>query len=357
MLTFTPMRTRLLAPVILVLLFAACSPQETTDSAAFPEETEPILCPLTGVEASANFPVDRPALAVKIDNAPPARPQVGLQAADIVYEELGEGGLTRFLAIYHCDDAEEVGPVRSARNVDVDIVAEYDPALFAHSGANNQVLAKIAGSDWIVDLRHGDHADAFRRAADRNAPVNLMSSTEVLREIDKARDVEGPPATGMSFNAALLGDEPAGAEGDDQQAAGPGTGVTLSFANRTFVGYTYDPDRGTYLRSQGSSADALSPHTLVGGAQVSAVNVVVQKSRIVAGTVLDASGSPTQDTTVVGSGEVVVLRAGEAVTGTWSRPTMQSNTTFTADSGEVIELVPGNTFIHLVPEAREITLR
>src|SRR5687768_10647918 len=123
------MRIKTLCLLLLVVLMAACGGDDTSgdDPNVDPatQEEEPTLCPLTGVEAADGVDIDRPALAVKIDNAPPARPQAGLDAADIVYEELGEGGLTRFLTIFHCNDSGEVGPVRSARNVDPDILQEF----------------------------------------------------------------------------------------------------------------------------------------------------------------------------------------------------------------------------------------
>ncbi|MGH9195310.1 MAG: DUF3048 domain-containing protein, partial [Acidimicrobiia bacterium] len=104
----------------LVLTLAACGGEEppktktkTARQAAVPPK--PVVCPLTGVERAAGFNISRPALAIKIDNAAPARPQAGLEYADIVYEELAEGGITRFLALFHCSDASKVGPVRSAR--------------------------------------------------------------------------------------------------------------------------------------------------------------------------------------------------------------------------------------------------
>jgi hypothetical protein len=354
------MRTKLLCFLVLAVLLAACSDGDegNGDDGNLPEVVDrPTLCPLTGVEAAEGVEIDRPALAVKIDNAPPARPQAGLDAADVVYEELSEGGLTRFLTIFHCNDAELVGPVRSARTVDPEILKEYDPALFAHSGANPQVLDKIADSDWVVDLKHGDHGDAYTRASDRRAPYNLMTTTNAIRELEGA-DAGGPPETGFTFNADVLNPpaEASPAEGASPAAAAeapaPGNSVTLSFSNANVVKYNYDPGTKTYLRSHGDVT-----HQLANGTQVSAVNVVVQKIKTVPGTVRDASGALTVDTTVVGSGDVTVLRGGVAVTGKWNRATLDDKTTFTDVSGETIEFAPGNTFIHLVPQDRPVTVQ
>lgn len=353
------MRIRTLCLLLLVALLAACGGDDgDTGGNGTPaaQEEEPTLCPLTGVEAADGVDVGRPALAVKIDNAPPARPQAGLDAADIVYEEISEGGLTRFLTVFHCNEAGEVGPVRSARTVDPDILQEFGNALFGYSGANSQVLNKIAGSDFIADLKHGSSGDAYARAADRKAPYNLMTGTEKLRSEEDASDVDGPPTTGLKFSADVLNPPSPAASPTAGEAASPaapaGSSVSFSYSNSNVVRYTYDAGTKTYLRSHGDT-----PHQLANGQQVRAVNVVVQKVQIVPGTVRDASGSPTQDTTVVGTGEATVLRGGTAVTGTWSRPSLDDNTTFTDAAGETIEFAPGTTFIHLVPQERPVTVQ
>jgi hypothetical protein len=85
---------------------------------------EPAICPLTGLEADDELLLDRRVLAVKIENSPDARPQMGLEEADVVYEEEAEGGITRFIVLYHCDDADRIGPIRSARETDPVVLLE-----------------------------------------------------------------------------------------------------------------------------------------------------------------------------------------------------------------------------------------
>lgn len=354
---FVPMRIKTLCLLLLVVLFAACSNDTSGtgdgDEGVPDEAAAPTLCPLTGVETTTD--ISRPALAIKVDNAPPARPQAGVEGADLVYEELGEGGLTRFLSIFHCNDSENVGPVRSARNVDPDILQEFGQVLLGYSGANSQVLAKIASSSFIADLKHGSNGDAYIRASDRKAPYNLMTSTQKLRSADDAGDADGPPKTGLKFNAEVLNPPVPATPAEGAPATDPapvGNSVSFSYSNANTVKYTYDAAAKSYLRFNGEVA-----HKLANGDQVSATNVVVQKVKIVPGTIRDASGSLTQDTTVVGSGEVTVLRGGTAVTGTWNRPSLTANTTFTDPSGEIIEFAPGTTFIHLVPQDRPVTVQ
>lgn len=352
-------RTKFVAMLMLVVLAAACGGDD--DVAPDPvAEGEPVRCPLTGVETSDDAPIDRPALAVKIDNAPPARPPVGLEAADIIFEELGEGGLTRFLSFFHCDDAEDLGPVRSARNVDVDILQEFSPVLFGYSGANNQVLDKIESTDGIVDLRHGSNGDAYRRESSRNSPYNLFSSTEALRGLEAAGDAEGPPSTGFEFDPELLEAQPqqeqSPADGESPPATGeaaePAESVAFEFSSATRVRYTYDADAKRYLRFHGDT-----PHNSASGEQLGAVNVVILKTAITEGEVRDASGSPTMDTSVVGSGEAVVVRAGQVEFGTWNRSSLDSNTTLETRDGETIALAPGNTWVHYVEESEPVDVQ
>lgn len=357
-------RTRLVAVLMLVVLAAAaCGGDDDDGPTGSVAEGEPVRCPLTGVETSDDAPIDRPALAVKIDNAPPARPPVGLEAADIVFEELGEGGLTRFLSFFHCDDAEDLGPVRSARNVDVDILQEFAPVLFGYSGANDQVLGKIESTESIIDLRHGDNADAFRRESSRNSPYNLFSSTEALRDLEAAEDVEGPPSVGFEFDPELLEaetqQEPSPAEGESPSENGEvaepaetAETVAFEFSPATRVRYTYDADAKRYLRFHGDT-----PHNSSSGEQLGAVNVVILKTEITEGEVRDASGSPTMDTSVVGSGEAVVVRAGQVEFGTWNRSSLDSNTTLETRDGETIALAPGNTWVHYVEESESVDVQ
>lgn len=345
--------------MMLAVLLGACgggrkAPSRGASQAASPSPPKPVLCPLTGVQAAPGTPADRPALAVKIDNAPPARPQAGLEAADIVYEEIGEGGLSRFLSFFQCNDAASVGPVRSVRNTDVDVLQEYVPVLLAYSGANRQVLAKVVSTRGIVDLRQGSNGAAYTRQAGRKAPYNLMSSTQKLRDLPAARDIRGPSRTGLVFDAGVLQPAPApgGTAGSPQAPPPAGSSVSFSFSASNAVGYTYDPAKKAYLRFIGSV-----PHKSVSGTQLSAVNVVIQKVKVTTGTVRDAAGSPTQETSVVGSGDAIVLRGGVAVSGTWSRPSLSANTTFTDPSGQTIKLAPGNTWIELLPAERPVTVR
>ncbi|MBW3590621.1 MAG: DUF3048 domain-containing protein [Actinobacteria bacterium] len=349
--------------LLIPLLGAACNNDEPqTTSAASPSpspspspEPEPVRCPLTGVEAPEGLDVNRPALAFKIDNHPRAQPPAGLEAADIVYEELVEGGLTRFLGVNHCRDIEDLGPIRSARAVDPDILVQYSPALFAHSGASPNNLRKIGATAGIVDVSHGAAGPAFSRRRGRPAPHNLFTSTEALRSRPAAQGVNGPPETGLVFDPEL-GEDPdepspeadspspgASEPAEPEAAAAPGTKVSLSYSGAAAVSYTYDPATRLYLRAIGGQ-----PHLAATGDQLSATNVVVMKVPV------NRSGSSPEIATA-GTGEAIVLRNGEAIRGEWVRPSLAHQITLVA-GGKPIALAPGSTWINLLPNDRPATV-
>jgi len=364
------MRTRLLCLLVLfALLAAACDddpePQATrrspTPSESPPPPPEPIRCPLTGTEAGA-VDITRPAMGAKIDNHPRSRPQAGLETADIVYEELVEGGLTRFMGIYHCGDAADLGPVRSARAVDPDILVQYAPVLFAYSGASPNNLNKVAATAGVINLLHGANGPAYARRGGRGAPHNLYTSTENIRSRPAAQGVKGPPRTGIVFNPKLgevaspspsPSPSPTGPATASPGApapvapppvAAPGNKVSFAYSAAAVVSYTYDPATRRYLRTQGGG-----PHNAASGAQLSGVNVVVMKVPV-------SRGGSSPEIAVTGSGEAVVLRYGESIHGKWNRPGLADQTTFVDDAGQPIEFAPGNTWINLLPNDQSFTV-
>ena len=141
----------------------------------------PPTCPLTGKPAPGGRVPRRPVLAVKVENTPDAYPLAGLQTADVVYEELVEGGITRFMALYQCKDAKKVGPVRSARTTDPKVLVQYDPhAVIAYSGGQLAVVHAVERSG-LVSFDEDSGGDAFWRDSARYEPHNLFVNTAKLR--------------------------------------------------------------------------------------------------------------------------------------------------------------------------------
>lgn len=332
---------------ILFLVIAACERDDPAPSASKKPSPSPspipVICPLTGVETSKDFDIERPALGVKIENSTKSRPQAGLEHADIVYEELAEGGVTRFLGMFHCDDADPLGPIRSARLVDPDILLEYTPVLFSFSGGNPIVKDKISNTRGITSLRYGNHADAYRRQRGRPAPSDLFSTTQKLRELSDASSVRGAPTSNLIFKAA------------DPLPQGASVTTTVRFDYSGVINavkYTFDVASNSYLRSHGETA-----HNSVTGQQLRATNVVVLKVRVRQGTIRDAAGNFSPDIAVVGEGEATVVYGGKAIVGKWRRSSLVSHTQLFDSTGNPIPLLPGKTWFHLVPQERKITLQ
>ena len=292
------------------------------------------LPPLDGVAALTGLPADatitgRPILAVKIDNYGPARPQWGLEHADAIIEENVEG-ITRFVALYHTDLPDVVGPVRSARIGDIDLLSAMNRPVFAYSGANPGVtdwVGSAAFSNVLVDFTALRNPCYFR-TADRPGPHNLLLDPNCA--VDLATTA-GPARPLWSIDPSWT--QPAGVD------AFADTTFTLAM-DGVVVDWTWDSASGTYLRSQ----DGL-PHVTVDGAQISARNVV-ELSTVYVPSPVDAR-SPTPIS--VGSGSAVVHRNGKAIPAIWLRPTAYDHFEFVdTATGQPIPLDAGTSFIELV---------
>jgi hypothetical protein len=290
----------------------------------------PDPCPLTGVAPRKGKEVpDRPLLAVKIENSPDARPQAGLEHADVVYEEPVEGGLTRFIALYHCADAKRLGPVRSARVTDPDVLAQFGRPLFGYAGAANAVKAVLAKAD-LIDLSYLV-VDAYVRDPNRSAPHNLYSST---RSLWRAGGRKGePPAGVFTFSEELE------VKGKKARSAH----IPFSYASDVY--WSWDAETEGWLRSHGTT-----PHLTESGAQVRADTVVVMHVPVTLGEIRDAAGARSPEVTLTGKGQVWILRDGRVIAGRWERPTLGQATRFVARNGDEIALRPGTTWIELVPD-------
>jgi hypothetical protein len=284
-------------------------------------------CPLTGVAVRGGVP-ERPVLAVKIENLPDARPQAGLQSADIVYEEPVEGGITRFITVYQCDENQRVGPVRSARTTDPDVLAQFANPILAYSGAAPNVNNAVAAAP-LVAVVESDGGDAFTRDPSRVSPHNLYASTSDLYRVARAKGTAPAPI----FRYA---DE---IEGRSRRAATIHLAFSSTYAD---VYWSWNRKAGEWVRSHGTT-----PHLDEGGDQVSATNVVVQIVEMGFGT--RGGISPVLELT--GSGKALVFRDGRVIVGRWERDRLSDVTRFVAKDGTEIALAPGRTWVELFPSS------
>jgi hypothetical protein len=307
---------------------AVTSPSATATPSRAPK---PVLADaLTGLTAQGG-----PVVAVKIDNAPLARPfQKGIGRAAVVYQELVEGGLTRFLAIYEVKAAgtEDVGPVRSARESDVGVLRAYDNPPLGFSGANRGVLAIFRSaqrSGWLKDGSYDDFSGAYRLGAHRRDARNFfvdLAKLSSLNPTNKVKDV------GLTFSART-----------------PTTGLPVAsavarFSSFTRVGLTYHPSTRTWSITQNGT-----PMPGVAPANIVVQRVVIQHSRFV-----DVHGQPTPFTKTTGAGAVTILRDGQRLSGTWKRTGFGATRYYNA-AGKQIGLRPGPTWVLLLPTTGSLT--
>jgi hypothetical protein len=277
-----------------------------------------------------------PRLALKIDNAPTAVPQQGIQEADLVFEELVEGGLTRFLAIFHTQVPEMAGPVRSGRSTDIPLLMPFDGALFGWSGANwafRRLLDSVAVTDVGVYRKPSD----YWRRTDRTAPSNLWAHSEKL--LRHAPD-DLPPAEPI-WPFRSLG-QPVTSEAE------PTDGVDITWGS-TDVSFRWAAALGGWQRFQNGEQHLVADDEgdLVA---LAPENVVVQFTKYVLSNEIDSNGAriPIAQLTE-GKGRAWILTDGKVIEGRWNKPNITVHTQFTDATGSAVAMAPGSTWILLVP--------
>ena len=286
------------------------------------------IAALTGLPAEADV-ASRPIIAAKIDNYSRARPQWGLDQADVIFEENVEG-VTRFVALFHTRLPDRVGPIRSARTGDLDILASMNRPILAWSGGNQGVtnwIESAARSGVLVDFT-AQVNPCYNRTSNRSAPHNL--------QLNPSCAIGNAPSAGSAQPLwAIDADWIATAE----IGAAPQGNFSVSMEG-VAVGWTWDAGIGKYLRSQNGGR-----HVAASGNQI-AVDNVVEMSTFHAPSPVDAR-SPNPIT--VGFGEAVIHRNGVAIPGIWIRETAYDAFTFLDRiKSEPIELNTGTTFVELV---------
>lgn len=291
----------------------------------------PAVCPLSGQEPANESLLDRPAVAVKIENAQIAYPLSGLEKAEIVYEELVEGGVTRFMAIYGCTDSAKAGPVRSARIVDPAIMTPTTRIL-AFSGANRPVLEALEEAE-IVQVTETAAGSAMKRVAREGLAIEhtLYADTKGVRKIGAKRYGDAP--SGDSYKFGDL-------EGNTKRAGS----VQITFSPAADL--SYEHRAGRYVRSQNGE-----PFMDESGRQIAVDNLLVEEHTVnLSETITDVAGNPSVEiANETGSGRAVLFRDGRAIEGRWIRESVEDGVLFETGSGDQMVFKPGSVWIHLVP--------
>ncbi len=293
------------------------------------------VAPLTG-EVIEPGSLTNPSIAAKVDNHPSARPQVGLERTDVVFEELVEGGLTRYVAVWHSDVPAEIGPVRSIRPMDPDIVSPLG-GIIAYSGGQFRFVELMRNTN-VYNAIHGqsDTADTFFRGSNAPAPHNVLvrAPQVIAQHTDLAAPVQH-----FAF-AENLAAATATKEGD------PTSRIDLRFGSSSAPSWRWNAEQGVWLRFMtGGDRD-----TDFGGDQLSAVNVVVL--RVPVRVIQDI---PT--TILIGEGEGTVSTGGATIPISWSKASQTAPIRIVDEFGVAVRLAPGNTWVELVPLAGAASYR
>ena len=368
----TPNATVLLiVGLVGVLLASACGPSggatpipieskavaavTTTPATATPAPTptptpKPKFWPLTGLPATPDASLTRRPLNVRLPNDPNARPQYGLNKADIVFDLIVEGGVTRFAAIFHSRDADTVGPVRSYRLSDLQMTQMLRGALVS-SGSTVQETDAVTqsikdGNMLSVDaVRDGR---PYYRLASRPAPNNLFTGTladrEAVNRVGGGGPVTVPP---LSFL-------PPGADPATGGLAGsvPATKIGVPFQGVWASSFSWDASAKGYRRSQAGTQTVDGD----GSGPILASNVIVMTTDIWQTNIVeDSLGSKGLDYRTTGGGPASVFRDGLRIDGTWKRDGVLDMYTFFDPAGKEILLRPGQTWIHFIYTSWNVT--
>lgn len=296
---------------------------------------DPETCPFTGLEPRNEARLDRPAVALKVENAAVARPLSGLEDAELVYEELVEGGETRFMAFYHCKETRKAGPIRSARLVDPAILMPKTRIL-GYSGANATVISALDEAG-VVSVREDEAAPSGAMQRVERPGISsehtLYANSSAIRKLARRDSQDPPPEDLFSF-----GDLPEGSK--------KATTIILNFGGASTITYEWSGEAWERLQDG-------EPFVAETGAQIAPTNVLVEVHKVRASEVVDVTGTPSPEIVdETGSGRAVLFRDGRALVGKWRRDSLEDFTTFELKDGSEMIFAPGSIWIELVPSPK-----
>jgi len=269
-------------------------------------------------------------LVVKIDDTTQAHPQIGLEDADIVYIEQVEGGLTRLAAVFSSVIPERVGPVRSARISDIEILSQFGRVAFAYSGAQSKLLPVIAAAN-LQDLgAQRQSPTIYTTDPERIQPYAMVLRAELLMQLiqEKGFAIDSAKSIGFTF-----GSLPEGGAVTEK--------VVVNWPAATYSA-TWSEEDARWLLSHNNAVNFADSGLVLGPS-----TLIIQMVSITPSEYKDKVGGVTPFSQTVGSGKAYVLRDGQRFTTTWTRPSAEAGTTFTFADGTIMNFDPGQIWIAL----------
>ncbi len=321
------------------VLISGCGTSSTSEKAAASHPTPSCaLSPLTGTCTS-----DGPVLIVKVDDVREARPQFHLNEADLVLVEPVEGGLTRLFVVYNSTLPDTVGPIRSARITDTDLVPAFGHPLFAYSGSQQKLVPYLQAAPMQrVGAPQG--GIGYRRLDDRPAPHNYVADVPAL--LTRVADTATAHLQSASYWRIGKGRSPSGAATSKVVVHWPASEKTFIWdaPNAQWTINVYNEKLMTQVDTAGTVERA------------HATNVVIMQTSLQSSEFRDKFGATTPYPRTTGEGEGIVLEAGKAITATWTRSTNQDLPHWFDSNGNEIALRPGNTWWLIVTDLRQVAL-
>jgi hypothetical protein len=284
--------------------------------------------------------IDGQVLAVKIDDTNMAHPQIGLEDADVVYIEQVEGGLTRLAAIFSSVIPARIGPVRSARISDIDILSQYGRVAFAYSGAQRKLLPVIAASN-LEDLgAQHESRSIFTTDPNRQQPYAMVLRADLLMKKIKDEKLRVDSAKNVGF---VFGELPSGGE--------PIESVVINWPAATYSAQ-WSQEQSRWLLSHNNRLNLTES-----GIVLAPTTLVIQMVRITPSEYGDKFGGVTPLSETIGSGTAYILRDGQYFATTWNRAFSDSGTTFTLSDGSIMNFAPGQVWVALTDREPKFTSR
>ena len=274
--------------------------------------------PLTGLPAEGKAP-RHPVMVVKIDNTGASNPQVGLGSADLVAEELVEGGSTRLAVFYYSQVPERVGPVRSLRATDIGIVKPADAVLVASGGAPSTMRRVSSAGIKVV----GEGGTGYSRDSARRSPYNLFMDLPVLARTLKSSQ---PPDSYFTWGDA-----------EDFPTGQKARSIAATFSGGQTTNWEFRKGKYVNVNSQAPAGDQFRPDT-----------VLVLRVKVGDAGYKDPAGNPVPETRFAGKGQAMVFHGGSLVRATWSKKGLDAPVTLRTKAGE-LEMPPGKVWMELVP--------
>lgn len=328
------MKKFILAIVLLSFFLVSCEnksiPSESTSKADSPQKYYSYY---TGKECSESDN-DKPSFMAMVENSSQARPQSGLSSADIIYETSAEGGIPRFIALFHDNSPEVIGPIRSVRPYFIDIANEFNLP-FAHCGESEDALNRIAKDKNLISINEIAEGSYFNRDNKRKSPHNLYTSSSNINKYISDKNIKIKNKPFLSFDSDYYK--------DSTFPKANGLSITVNKGYNT--SYTYKD--GLYSKSMDSkeAIDALN------NSQLTFSNIIIQKTNI---TLINDNLHLNID--IIGKGDGYVLSQGKVIDVTWEKASNDSRTILYDKSGNKVPLSPGKTIWHIIDKKTDMSI-